>query len=91
METKDDVKGDDGSIYSGQWLEDERHGRGCLKIDGNTYEGNFRHGMKSGDGKLTYKNGDSYSGWWKFGEKEGTGTYTFKSTGMKLFGEWTAG
>ena len=55
------------------------------------YNGFWENGRRHGEGVFTYSNGDVYSGWWKFGEKEGTGTYTFKSTGMKLFGDWTQG
>ena len=59
--------------------------------DGGEFHGFWENGRRHGEGVFHYKNGDVYSGWWKFGEKEGTGTYTFKTTGMKLFGEWTAG
>lgn len=78
--------------YEGEWKKNLKDGIGRMNYaDGGDYYGFWENGRRHGEGVFTYKNGDMYSGWWKFGEKEGTGTYTFKSTGMKLFGEWTAG
>ena len=55
------------------------------------YQGYWENGHRHGEGIFVYPNGDMYSGWWRFGEKEGTGTYTSKQSGMKMFGEWSAG
>lgn len=81
-----------GEKYEGEWKKNLKDGIGRMRYaDGGDYYGFWENGRRHGEGVFTYKNGDMYSGWWKFGEKEGTGTYTFESTGMKLFGEWTAG
>ena len=85
-----------GEKYEGEWNDNHKHGIGKMSYvkkgdqDGE-YNGFWEHGKRHGEGVFTYKNGDSYSGWWRHGEKEGTGTYKFKSTGMHMFGEWTAG
>ena len=81
-----------GEKYDGEWIKNFKHGIGRMTYaKAGEYNGFWENGRRHGEGVFTYTNGDVYSGWWKFGEKEGTGTYTFKSTGMKLFGEWSAG
>ncbi len=81
-----------GEKYDGEWINNLKHGIGRKTYDKlGEYNGYWENGKRHGEGVFHYKNGDIYSGWWKFGEKEGTGTYTFKSTGMKLYGDWTAG
>lgn len=81
-----------GEKYDGEWIRNQKHGIGKMTYaKAGEYNGFWENGRRHGEGVFTYTNGDVYSGWWKFGEKEGTGTYTFKSTGMKLFGDWTQG
>jgi radial spoke head protein 1 len=78
--------------YDGEWKHNMKHGIGRMTYaKAGEYNGFWENGRRHGEGVFTYSNGDVYSGWWKFGEKEGTGCYTFKSTGMKLYGDWTAG
>ena len=85
-----------GEKYDGEWIKNLKHGIGRMSYmrkgkPNGEYNGFWENGRRHGEGVMNYANGDVYSGWWKFGEKEGTGTYTAKATGMKLFGEWTAG
>lgn len=81
-----------GEKYDGEWIQNMKHGIGRMTYaTAGEYNGFWENGRRHGEGVFHYSNGDVYSGWWKFGEKDGTGTYTFKATGMKLFGDWTAG
>ena len=81
-----------GEKYEGEWIKNFKHGIGKMTYaKAGEYNGFWENGKRHGEGVFTYTNGDTYSGWWKFGEKEGTGCYHFKETGMKLYGDWTAG
>ena len=81
-----------GEKYDGEWKNNMKHGIGRMTYaKAGEYNGFWENGRRHGEGVFHYSNGDVYSGWWKFGEKEGIGCYTFKSTGMKLYGDWTAG
>jgi len=81
-----------GDKYDGEWRQNCKHGIGKMNYNGKgEYQGYWENGRRHGEGVFVYPNGDVYSGWWRFGEKEGTGTYTSKRTGMKMFGEWSAG
>jgi len=60
---------DDGEIYSGQWLDGMRNGRGwCTKRDGSSFEGEWFQNEKHGPGKQTYPNGFAYVGRWCNGQ-----------------------
>ena len=55
--------------------------------DGHTYEGQFKNWIKSGRGKMTYRNGDLYLGEWegdlgkgKITHKDGSSYEVFSST-----------
>ena len=52
------VRGKDGKlrkIYSGQWENDQQHGRGvCNYAGGVVYNGEFKNGLRHGVGICTY-------------------------------------
>ncbi len=47
--------------------------------NGDTYEGQWKDGLKHGNGKFTWEDGGAYEGQWKDGLMHGNGKYTFKS------------
>ena len=55
---------------------DKYHGKGCL-TDGNgeKYDGEWRFGLREGQGKFYWRNGAWYEGGWKGDQREGEGTY----------------
>lgn len=54
------------------------------------YEGSYKDGKRSGEGKMTYPNGDVYQGEWKVGKMHGKGTYKY-SNGDLYSGEFKEG
>ena len=58
-------------MYEGQWLNDEKHGKGKeMYNDGATYDGRFHEGARHGAGVLTYANRDVYDGEWDMDVKQ---------------------
>ena len=55
--------------------------------NGEKYEGNFKNGLRDGNGKYFYKNGDVYDGEFKDGKIEGEGVMTYEN-GHKYEGEF---
>ena len=57
----------DGSVYEGEWYNDQRNGKGILSLaNGNRYEGMWERDMKNGDGKFLFLDrGQVYTGIWK--------------------------
>lgn len=50
------------------------------KLEGTTYEGEYKNGVQHGKGKLSYEaTGDSYEGDWLNGNIDGEGTFTFSN------------
>ncbi|KAF4715973.1 hypothetical protein FOZ63_017771 [Perkinsus olseni] len=59
-------------VYEGGWREDLRHGRGvqvidaaskvCLLYGYTRYEGDFQHGIRSGQGRIELTDGSVYEG-----------------------------
>ena len=47
--------------------------------DGSQYFGEYKDGLRHGQGTFTYSNGDKYVGEWKDNTRNGWGTYTYKS------------
>jgi hypothetical protein len=65
-----------GSTYSGDFLDNLKHGYGHEITNDHIYEGYFKNDKKEGDGKLTYKNTpDCYEGDFKDNLINGTGIY----------------
>ena len=56
-----------GSLYQGDLRDSVPHGIGRLKSPViGIYEGQFKNGKKSGNGKIFYSNGEFYNGGWLF-------------------------
>ena len=80
-----------GSVYEGQWKEDQRMGRGKMKYpDGKVYEGEFFAGKPEGRGVFKYPSGDVYEGDFVQGRWDGVGTFTTKK-GEEYTGQWKEG
>ncbi len=67
---------DDGSIYTGRWLNDQRHGFGVnIWPEGSRYEGQWSNDKCHGRGNMIHSDGDVYSGDWIEDQAEGHGMY----------------
>lgn len=65
--------------YTGDCKKNKADGKG--KAEGtDTYEGDFKNGLPSGEGTYTYHNGDYFTGVFKKGVKEGKGEMHYKKT-----------
>ena len=95
----------DGSLikYEGNWHADQYHGKGTLTDGerGETYTGQFQHGIRSGWGQmlrdglgLHLSPGDDnfvrFSGQWEADVPDGPGVATYES-GEQVTGYWRAG
>ena len=59
------IKLKNGAIYTGQWKNGMRDGKGILVWpDSSRYEGYWLEDKASGKGKLTHADGDVYEGDW---------------------------
>ena len=66
-----------GSIYEGQFANNQFEGLGTLKVPSEgTYVGSFLNSEKSGNGIFTWEDGTVYDGEWKYDQMTGQGTYT---------------
>jgi hypothetical protein len=66
-----------GSVYLGQWKNQQRWGRGkCSYPNGSIYEGEWAEDMRNGKGRMLEKNGCFYEGDWVNENAEGEGRYT---------------
>lgn len=64
----------DGSVYTGQWNGQQRHGYGRIEWeDGTSYEGQWVNDYASGHGTLIHASGDKYTGQWAHGMANGQG------------------
>lgn len=67
------------------------HGTGkMIWKEGETYEGDYNFGKRTGNGKYTWTNGDTYEGGWLNGKFEGEGRYLAHS-GEAYNGGWREG
>lgn len=82
------------SSYVGQWEADQQHGRGQQKWpDGRVYEGEFKVGQFSGEGKMTWVSQKGflvYEGQYRDDLKHGSGKFTW-ADGRTYEGEWCLG
>ncbi|CBH13402.1 hypothetical protein, conserved [Trypanosoma brucei gambiense DAL972] len=64
--------------YEGNWSEDEMHGNGTLRflVSGDSYTGQFVHGVMEGCGTYIWASGAMYDGGWRGNRMHGLGTYT---------------
>eukprot|EP01127_Copromyxa_protea_P020219 TRINITY_DN671_c2_g2_i3.p1 TRINITY_DN671_c2_g2~~TRINITY_DN671_c2_g2_i3.p1 ORF type:complete len:842 (+),score=187.36 TRINITY_DN671_c2_g2_i3:611-3136(+) len=91
------------SVYKGQFLAGQFHGKGTRKDKEGVYEGNFENGKRSGEGVFTYEGGKkTYTGEFKADVFSGAGklatpdwTYTGSFKNGLFYGrgkkEWTVG
>jgi hypothetical protein len=82
-----------GSIYTGDWLDNQMHGRGQRTFaNGDVYVGSYRHGQRCGgpDCKFKFANGDLYVGHWESNDFHGPGRYFF-ADGTALEGHFVHG
>ena len=56
----------DGSVYVGEWKDDEKIGRGTISFaNGVKYDGEWKDDERVGRGTMTYSTGMTYIGEWK--------------------------
>lgn len=85
---RDKVTLKNGSVYSGEWLNEMRDGMGVQEWpDGSKYEGQWLKDKATGKGKLYHADGDVYDGEWLDDKAHGIGTYSY-SNGANYNGEW---
>ena len=83
----------DGSIYTGDVVDDVREGYGEMRFDnGDVYSGEWKNDTMTGQGKLKYHEGniykyDEYDEQMINGRRSGYGTMIW-SNGEKYIGEW---
>lgn len=81
----------DGSTYTGQWLEGQKEGEGeYISGDGLKYVGEWVRGQRQGTGTQQYEDGGKYHGLWARGLCSGAGTYVF-ANGSRYVGQWRLG
>ena len=87
---------DDGSIYTGEWKDNDYEGFGTYIFGKNTdwaddvYVGDFKGGLFHGKGRYTKLNGENYVGGFREGKSSGYGIYTF-ANGDVYEGEYKDG
>lgn len=67
---------DVGTVFDGQWVDDEMHGEGTVTFDtGASYAGSFYHNAFNGRGKYTWPDGSYYEGQFRANKLHGEGTF----------------
>ena len=84
-----------GMTYTGETnSKGERHGQGTAWLaDLSTYTGEWRDGVRNGQGTYTDAGGDAhttYTGEWQDDQRNGQGTATY-ADGATYTGEWKDG
>lgn len=82
-----------GDYYEGCYHKNLRHGKGVYVFtsrNGARYNGEFRFGLKSGQGTFYYPDGTRYEGEWKRNNPHGCGTYYYVN-GDTYTGAWFKG
>lgn len=78
----------DGSIYTGDFLGDKRHGNGKLIFpDGGIYEGEWLDDHPHGYGERRHPDGSMYKGQFVKGIAEGYGEFSHGERGLYI-GQW---
>jgi len=79
---------DDGSIYTGEFQNGERHGKGTYEFSsGDKYSGDWKNGTQNGQGTFEFSCGSVYIGNWRDGERNGKGTLKL-ANGDIYIGNW---
>lgn len=68
----------DNSIYTGNFVEGKKNGKGKYIVGKVIYEGNFLNDFKHGEGKESYPDESNYVGSFKNGMKNGLGINELK-------------
>ena len=78
--------------YTGEFLDNLRHGYGCLQFleNGDYYEGEFQRGEITGKGKYIWSNNTEYEGDFVSSIKHGKGKYKWPD-GMEYEGDYNNG
>jgi hypothetical protein len=80
-------------MYAGEMKKRVPHGKGVMIYNRDnpegwkTYEGDFKEGIREGNGKMTYRNGDYYEGEFKNWVRDGYGEFHY-SNGSIYKGQW---
>mmetsp|Transcript_19379 Transcript_19379/g.33030 ORF Transcript_19379/g.33030 Transcript_19379/m.33030 type:complete len:268 (+) Transcript_19379:48-851(+) len=75
-------------IYEGELADNgEPHGRGRWTYSNGFYEGEWKNGLRHGEGMYKWTDGSSYSGQWKDDKKHGVGVKKWPD-GSSYDGEW---
>lgn len=78
-----------GDVYSGEWLDDKRHGTGTDTFaSGHRYSGGFVDGKRQGQGSYTFPDGERYVGEWRLGERHGLGVLYAADGSVLRSGRW---
>eukprot|EP00434_Breviolum_minutum_P022831 symbB.v1.2.020145.t1/scaffold1642.1/size107908/4 len=78
-----------GAVYTGEWLNNERHGFGTqVWKDGAKFTGYWAQNFAEGAGKFQHANGDVFVGNWKSNAAHGVGQYVHAHRGITISGEW---
>eukprot|EP00037_Helgoeca_nana_P029476 m.351703 g.351703 ORF g.351703 m.351703 type:complete len:141 (+) comp27980_c7_seq1:524-946(+) len=94
------LKYPDGSVYDGEFKDDEFNGMGTFKwpTTGESYVGWWRDGEMHGKGRFTFGSGGFYTGGFSHGKMHGVGKLTIKifaedgtETEVTKEGTWEAG
>ena len=63
----------DGRTYSGQYVDDKRHGVGTYEDESGLYSGGWQDDKKEGEGVMEWRDGRRYEGAFVNGEQHGSG------------------
>ncbi|XP_077398397.1 MORN repeat-containing protein 3-like isoform X2 [Vanacampus margaritifer] len=86
----------DGDEYAGEWLDDNKHGRGIQvrKKSSSIYNGEWKLGKRDGYGIQSVLGANTntyakkYAGQWENGMKHGHGVYFYKGCSGVYEGQW---
>ena len=82
---------DNGDVYTGEFLDGKKHGKGVLKtLSNRTYEGGWENDLPHGYGVNIFPNGKVYKGEYKKGRPFGDGQWIY-SDGSTYTGKWING
>lgn len=81
---------DNGTVYTGDWVNGKRTGQGTCTFSNGKYVGAFLNDELHGKGTYTWTNGNVYSGDWVSGQRTGQGTFIWKD-GTKYVGSFKDG
>ena len=80
-----------GSVYSGEWKNGNKHGEGTITwANGDTYTGEWKDGNQHGQGTYIWADGETYTGDYINNQRTGWGTYIW-ADGDTYTGEWLNG